>query len=124
MLTTIEGLPDYVYGMRAIGEVTGEEIQKVLLPGLEALADKYDEIYYILVLETKVENFSAGAWVRDMIAGLKHFTQWKKIAVVTNQMAVKKFTDAFSYITPGQAMGFSLNDLDQAMIWVSLKVDS
>lgn len=123
MLTTIEGLPDHVYGMRAVGEVTGDEIQSVLIPGLESIAAKYDEIYYILVLETKVENFSAGAWVRDMIAGLKHFTQWKKIAVVTNQLAVKKFTDAFSYVAPGQAKGFSLNDLDEALIWISLKVD-
>ena len=123
MLTTVEGLPEYVYAMRAVGEVTGDEVEKVLIPSLQALVDKYDEIYYLLILETKVENFSAGAWVRDMFAGLKHFTKWKKIAVVTNQLAVKKFTDAFSYITPAQTKGFSPNDLDEALIWISLKVD-
>ena len=67
----------------------------------KSLSAKFGEIYYILVLETKVENFSAGAWIRDMITSIKHFTKWKKIAIVTNQTAVKKFADAFNYVSPG-----------------------
>ncbi len=121
MLQIIDDLQEHVFGIRATGDVTLVEIESVLVPGLENLSDTFGEIYYILVLETKVENFSAGAWVRDMILSLKHFTKWKKIAVVTNQLAVKKFTDAFNYIAPGQAKGFALNDLDEALIWVSLK---
>jgi hypothetical protein len=75
MLKIIDDLPEYVFGLRAIGDVSGDEIKNILIPGLEALTEKFDEIYYILVLETKVENFSAGAWVRDMITSLKHFTK-------------------------------------------------
>ena len=122
MLKIIDDLPEYVFGLRAIGDVSGDEIKNILIPGLEALTEKFDEIYYILVLETKVKNFSAGAWVRDMITSLKHFTKWKKIAIVTNQTAVKKFADAFNYVSPGYAKGFSPNDLEEAIIWVSLKL--
>jgi hypothetical protein len=74
-----------------------------------------------LVLETKVENFTAGAWYQDMVAGLKHLTAWKKMAIVTDQKSVENFTDAFSYVTPGEAKGFSLDELDEAITWVSLK---
>ena len=121
MLKIIDNLPKHVFGLRAIGDVSGDEIKNILIPGLESLSAKFGEIYYILVLETKVENFSAGAWIRDMITSIKHFTKWKKIAIVTNQAAVKNFADAFNYVSPGQAKGFPLNDLDEAMIWVSVK---
>jgi hypothetical protein len=121
MLTTIENLPPYVFGVTASGEVTGDDLKNVLLPGLTALTEKYNEIYYLLVLETKVEHFTAGAWIQDMIAGVKHFTQWKKMAIVTDQKAVENFTDAFSYVTPGEAKGFALDELDEAIAWVTLK---
>jgi len=121
MLTPIENLPPYVFGVKASGEVTADDLKSVLLPGLETLTKKYNQIYYLLVLETKVENFTAGAWVQDSIAGLKHLTQWKKMAIVSDQKAVENFTDAFSYITPGEAKGFSIEELDEAIAWVSLK---
>ncbi|RZL50164.1 MAG: STAS/SEC14 domain-containing protein [Pedobacter sp.] len=122
MLTEIENLPDYVFGVKASGEVTADDLKNILLPGLEALTAKYNEIYYILVLETKVENFTAGAWYQDMVAGLKHLTAWKKMAIVTDQKAVENFTDAFSYVTPGEAKGFPLSETDEAITWVSLKL--
>lgn len=121
MLVPIENLPPYVFGVKASGEVTADDLKNVLLPGLEALTEKYKEIYYILVLDTKVENFTAGAWVQDALAGIKHLTKWKKMAIVTEQEAVENFTNAFSYITPGEAKGFELNQLDEAIAWVSLK---
>lgn len=95
----------------------------MLLPGLEQLTATTGEIYYLLVLETPVENFTAGAWWQDMVAGIKHFTQWKKMAIVTDQKAVEKFTDLFSYVSPGEAKGFKLSELQQAIDWVSRKSD-
>lgn len=121
MLIPMENLAPYVFGVKASSEVNADDLKNVLLPGLEALTQKYDEIYYILVLDTKVENFTAGAWLQDMFAGLKHFTKWKKIAIVTDQKAVENFTDLFSYVTPGEAKGFDRSELDQAIAWVSLK---
>jgi hypothetical protein len=121
MLTPIENLPPNVFGVKASGDVTANDLKTVLIPGLEALTRKYNEIYYLLVLETKVENFTAGAWVQDAMAGLKHLKQWKKMAIVSDQKAVENFTDAFSYVAPGEAKGFSLEELDEAIAWISLK---
>jgi len=121
MLTIIDNLPDYVFGVRAQGEVNEVDLKTILLPGLSAVAEKYGEIYYLLVLDTKVENFTAGAWIQDVIAGVKHITQWKKMAIVTDQKAVETFTDLFAYVTPGDAKGFKLAEIDQAIAWVSLQ---
>lgn len=121
MLSVINDLPEHVFGVRATGEVDQDDLKKVLLPGLKALADEEKEIYYLLVLETPVENFTAGAWWQDMKAGLRHFTQWKKMAIVTDQQAVETFTDLFGHVIPGEARGFKLSELQQAISWLSLR---
>ncbi|WP_353197806.1 STAS/SEC14 domain-containing protein [Parapedobacter defluvii] len=119
MIDEIKELPDHVLGVKVTGEVTAADLKGVLLPGLQRLADSYGSIHYLLHLETEVENFTAGAWVQDMLAGIKHFTQWKKIAIVTPQRGVQKFTDAFSAVVPGEARGFGADRLDEAVAWVS-----
>jgi hypothetical protein len=121
MLSIIRETPEHVFGVRATGQVTASDLKSVLLPGLDVLTQKYGEIYYLLVLETPVENFTAGAWFQDMIAGLKHFIKWKKVAIVTDEKAVEKFTDAFSYIVPGEFKGFEMDNLDAAMAWLNKK---
>ncbi|WP_449437145.1 STAS/SEC14 domain-containing protein [Pedobacter steynii] len=124
MLTIIPDLPDHIFGVRAIGDVTKEDLTQMLLPSLKNLSDRYKEIYYLLVLETEVQNFTAGAWIQDLVAGVKHFTEWKKIAIVTDQKAVENFTDIFSYISPGQAKGYQLSELPVAIGWLSHKEQS
>nr|WP_068890282.1 STAS/SEC14 domain-containing protein [Pedobacter panaciterrae] len=121
MLTIIPDLPDHIFGVRARGEVTKDDLQQILLPGLEKLSEQYKEIYYLLVLETEVQNFTAGAWIQDLIAGIKHLTAWKKMAIVTDQQAVEKFTDIFSYISPGEAKGYKLSELPIAIGWLAHK---
>jgi len=121
MLTPINNLPDFVFGITATGEVDKTDMDTVLLPGLQNLVDKYDGIYYLLVLNTEVGNFTAGSWLEDMKAGLKHFTKWKKIAVVTDQSGVEKFTDIFSLLVPGEAKGFKPEELEEAKAWISIK---
>ncbi|MEJ2883148.1 STAS/SEC14 domain-containing protein [Pedobacter sp. GR22-6] len=121
MLSLIPNLPDYVLGVRATAEVDEQDLKSVLLPGLSRLTEQYGEIHYLLVLETGVENFTPGAWFQDMIAGIRHFTKWKKMAIVTDQKAVANFTDFFSYVAPGEARGFGIAELKKAKNWVSKK---
>jgi len=119
MLQFIKDLPDHVVGIRATGEVDKEDYEKVLIPRMEELAARQGEINYLLVLETDVQNFSAGAWWEDFKLGLKNFTKWKKIAVVTDQKSVAWFSDAFKHFIPGESRGFSLYELDKAIEWVT-----
>jgi hypothetical protein len=121
MLQFINDLPDHVVGIRATGEVTKEDLDTVLIPKIDELVKRQGEINYILVLQTPVQNFTAGAWWDDLKVGLKHFTKWNKIAIVTDQKAVEKFTDVFSFTIPGESKGYDLSELDEAVKWVSEK---
>ncbi|RDC57848.1 STAS/SEC14 domain-containing protein [Pedobacter chinensis] len=118
MLTEITGLPDQVFGVRATGEVTSDDLKNVLLPGLKRTADRFNEIRYLLVLETDVKNFTTGAWVQDAKAGLQNFTKWKKIAVVSHEKGVEWFTDVFTVVTPGSSKGFKPDEIEEAKRWL------
>ena len=120
MLQFINDLPENIIGIHAVGEVTKEDIDTVLIPRLDDLVKRQGEINYLLVLETNAQNFTAGAWFNDVKVGLKHFTKWKKVAVATDQKSVEWFTtNIFKYIIPGEAQGFSLDNLEDAVKWIS-----
>lgn len=119
MLTRIDGLPSHVLGLKATGEVTKSDIENVLIPGLDALVEAYGKINYLLVLETEVKNFTIGAWLQDAKAGITNFLKWNKIAIVTSEKGVEKFSDVFGVVVPGTSKGFSPDELEEAMAWVA-----
>jgi hypothetical protein len=124
MLQFINDLEPHVVGIHAIGEVTKEDMETVLLPRIDDLVKRQGEINYLLVLETDVKNFTIGAWWDDLKLGLKNFTKWNKIAVVSDQKGVEWFTDAFRFFIPGKSKGFSLDELDEAIKWITAKEDT
>ncbi|RCH55852.1 STAS/SEC14 domain-containing protein [Mucilaginibacter hurinus] len=122
MLRFINDMPGHVIGIHAVGAVTREDIESVLMPKFDELVEKQGEINYLLVLETDINNFTRGALLADVKLGLKHFTKWNRIAIVTDQRGVAWFSDAVRFLIPGQSKSFPLDKLDEAVIWVSEKI--
>ncbi len=119
MLQLMTDAPPHTVGVRAVGKVDKEEYESILLPALEKAIKQYGELNFIMVLETDVGNFSAGAWLDDIKAGLKYFTKWNKIAIVIDQKPVQKITDFISALIPGEAKGFPVSDIELAKAWVA-----
>jgi len=119
MLTLLKDLPPHVVGIKATGKVTKEECDKVLIPALDNLVERTGKINYLLLIETDLSNFTLGFLMDDIAVGVKHFSKWNKIAVVTHQKAVEKFSDMFSVIVPGESKGFKLEELATAKKWIS-----
>lgn len=119
MLQLINHLPANVVGVRASGEVTREDMVNVLLPAIDQLAEREGAINYLLILDTGVQNFTLAAWWNDLKLGLKNYTKWNRIAVVSEQMGVEWFTDLFRFLIPGSSRGFTHDELSEAMVWVS-----
>lgn len=119
MLELLQDLAGNTVGVRATGEVNKQEYEQVLMPALDALSEKANKINLLLLLETDISHFTPGAWMNDLIIGLKHFTKWHRVALVTEQKGVQKFTDIFSHFVPGQYKGFSINELGLAKQWVT-----
>ena len=119
MLQYINDLPDHVVGILATGEVNKDDYERVLIPHMEELVKRQGEINYLLVLETDVQNFSTAAWWEDFKLGLKNFTKWKRVAIVTDQKGVEWFSDVFRHFIPGNSRGYKLVELPEAIAWIS-----
>lgn len=119
MIKLIKGLPENVLGIETEGEISKEDYDRLVLPMMDQIAKRKDEINYLVVLKTSVTDFSAGVWWDDFKLALKHFSKWNKIAIVTDQDSIKKITDIFGFAFPGEPKGFKLNEYDEAIKWVS-----
>ena len=121
MIEVIHGLPAYVAGFRATGKVTREDYQKIIYPLVDSIVIAFGKINYLLVIQTPLSNYSTGAWIDDALLGLKYFTKWNKLGIVSQSDTIKKFTDVFGKLIPGETKGFKIEDLPLAKEWISIQ---
>ena len=119
MIVAMKDLPQNVAGFRAIGEVTKQDYEDVLVPGVEKLVENIDKINFLFVLDTSVKDFTLGAWFQDAMLGIKNITKWHRAAIVSDSEAVRTFTNAFSVLIPGEFKGFPKAKLQEAVEWTA-----
>jgi hypothetical protein len=119
MLQIMKDLPQHVVGVRAVGNVNRDDYEQTLVPAIEKVAKEYGEINFLMLLETDIGNFTYGAWMQDAKMSLKHFAKWNKIAIVTDQKVIEKISHFFSFVSPAQAKGFPVSDVELAKAWVA-----
>lgn len=121
MITVMNGVPENVAAFTASGNVTKDDFTNTVLPVVKELVKKYDELNYLMVIDTSVKNFSGSAWLQDIMLGIKNMTKWKRAAIITDSDTINWFTDVFSYIVPGEFKGFYPEQLPVAIEWVAGK---
>jgi hypothetical protein len=119
MIEVIEGLPGHVTAFRATGTVTKDDYQKVINPIVKNAVVAFGRVSYMLVLNTELKNYTLGAWIEDGLLGLRHYSKWEKLAIVTEKDSIKKFTDNFGFLIPCPTKGFKMEELGAAKKWVS-----
>jgi len=111
--------PENVVAFRALGEVTKDDYQSIMAPAVEKLAERINEINFLFLIDTDLENFTAAAWMQDAMIGLKNLGKWNRAAIVTDSERAITFTNGFSYIVPGEFRGYKKESYQEAMNWVS-----
>ncbi|KRD08976.1 hypothetical protein ASE21_14085 [Flavobacterium sp. Root901] len=109
---------DNIVAFRALAEVTKEDFLTAVIPAVEHLVKQTNEINFLLVLDTDIKNFTAGAWLQDALLGLKHLGKWNRAAIVTDSEDIISFTNGFSYVVPGEFHGFKKEAFNKALNWV------
>lgn len=117
MITVLFDIPENVAGFKATGEVTKEDFENLVIPHIKAKVNTFDELNFLLYLDTELENFTAGAWFQDILVGLKNLTKWNRAAIVTDNKSVQNFTDIFSVLMTGDFTSFPKEDLENAIFW-------
>jgi hypothetical protein len=119
MIEIINDLPPHVIGFKASGKVDKDDYERILIPAVGRQSKLFKKINFILWLDTDVSNMTFGAWIDDVFVGLKHFTQFHKVAIVSHYDTIKKLTDVVSHLVPGEYMGFKIEGLEEAKNWVA-----
>lgn len=121
MMHIIDNLPSNMVGFRATGEVTEHDFTNLVIPQVKAQVEKTGKLNYMLILDTSVKNFTLGAWLKDVLLGIKNLTKWNRAAIVSDSGIIRKFTDIFSVFMPGEFKGFEHQELKAAIDWTAEK---
>ena len=119
MITLIEGLPDNVVGFEASGEVRAGDYDDVLDPAIRAATGAHDKIRMLYVLGEDFEGYSGGAMWEDTKLGLTNWTEFERIAVVTDHDGYRGAVRAFGWMIPGELKTFDLDDRSEAEAWIT-----
>jgi len=118
MLQAMTGLPSGVLGFEADGELRAADYRDVLLPAIEAVIQRGEKVRIVLVFKS-FDGMSGGALWQDLKMGVEHLTSWKRIALVTDIDWMRRLTDAFGWMTPGELKRFPLAECEDAIAWAA-----
>ncbi|MGD8317208.1 MAG: STAS/SEC14 domain-containing protein [Myxococcales bacterium] len=119
MIEVMIDLPDRVLGLRARGEVTADDYKATVVPAIEKKLTRFHKARLLYVLGDEFEGYSGGAAWEDAKIGMKHFTSFERIAVVTNVDWVERAVKAVGFALPGEVRVFDDDDLEEARHWIS-----
>ena len=119
MIEVLEDMPDGVVGVEAIGEVTSDDYEKVLIPTFDAGRAQHDPVNVVFVARPRFTGFSSGALWDDTKYGFSHLKGWGRVALVTDVDWMRHLTHAFAWLSPNGMKVFPTSELDAAKTWAA-----
>ncbi len=119
MIEQIPDLPDNAIGFAAKGTVTAHDYESILIPAVEALFSRHDQVRFLYHLGEDFSRFEFAAMWDDTKLGLKQLTGWEKMAVVSDVEWLRIAIRVFGLAIPGQLRVFHNRELTTAIRWIS-----
>jgi hypothetical protein len=123
MIHVIEGLPDGVLGLEAVGKVESADYQAVATPATEHALKRHPKIRFIHVLDERFAGFTAGGAWQDALFDLVHRRSFERIAVVTDSESIRRLVTHGGWTVPGELKLFPNREREQAEAWASEGLD-
>lgn len=118
MIEFLQGFPEGVVAVAAKGRVTVEDYDKVLIPEVGKALGKHQKIRLYYELGEQFSGIDAGAAWKDLEIGVKHLSNWERMALVTNVEWIRLAVNAFRFLMPGKLRIFSTAEAEEARAWV------
>ena len=119
MIKFIEGLPDNVIAIEAVGKVDADDYKNVLDPAIAKALAAHDRVRFLCLLGEAYEGYTTGAMWQDTKVGLGDRDAWERIAVVSDHHALLDAVKLFAWMVPGEVRTYPLTGLDDAKAWLS-----
>ena len=124
MIELIEGLPDGVVGIEAIGEVGAADYEAIAAPAVKRALERHTRIRLIHVLDDRFTGYTAGGAMHDAMLGLAHPRSFDRIAVVTDSESVHRLVTLAGWSIPGELKLFPNRERAQAEAWAGEGLDT
>lgn len=118
MIEIVEGRPDGVLELKLTGMVSGEDYERVLEPALERALEDNDRIRALVQIGPGFEGYDTEAARDDARLGMKHWSGFDRMAVVTDVDWIDSMTKAVGFMMPCPVRSFDLDELDAARLWL------
>jgi hypothetical protein len=118
MLKVMNGLPGYVLGIEAEGKVSGTDYEDILIPAVDEKLKANEKSRMLYYLGAGFTGFGMKAMMEDAKVGIKHFSAWERVALVSDHQWIKGFTKFFGRLLPVEVRVFSNDGLEEAKKWI------
>jgi len=118
MIEQISDLPAGVVGFTAHGEVTAEDYERVIVPDLEAMFSLREKVRLLYHFAEDFSGFETRAMWDDAKLGLRHFSGFERVAVVSDVGWLNHAMPAISAIMPGEFRAYPNARLSEARAWL------
>jgi hypothetical protein len=125
MVELLNDFPPYVAAYRAYGIVQKQDYEKIVMAKVDEAAARYGKINFLVLLQTDVWNYSFTAFINHIKVSFEHFSEWNRMAIVTDKQWLSKAYRVLNHLVPGEIRGYEIRQFDEARYWVSqsLEVD-
>ena len=118
MLTEIIGMPDGAIGFAASGVVTPDERKRLLEPQIATARDG-GKVRLLYMAGPDFAGYGEGAMLDEAVFGTRHFTDFKKIAFVSDAGPYDRAVQALDGLMPAALKVFRTGDIDLAKEWLA-----
>ena len=124
MIQLIEGLPDAVVGIEAVGHVESADYDAVAAPAVKHALERHATIRIVHVLDERFRGYSAGGAWQDAVLGLANARSFDRIAVVTDSESIRRLATIAGWSIPGELQLFPNRERERAEAWASEGLDT
>jgi len=119
MIKLMRDLPDNVLGVLTIGKITGADYETILIPALEEKLKTNAKIRMLYHIGNDFAGFELSAIWDDAKLGIKHLSEWERIALVSDHETINSFMKFFRHLITCQIRIYKDDELDKAKAWVT-----
>ena len=103
----------------AKGKITGDDYENILIPAIKSVREQYDKIRILFIIGEDYEGYEGAALWDDTKEGLRDFTHYEKIGLVSDKNWVHNSIKFFGFLIPGEVKYFSNDQLADAEAWIT-----
>ncbi len=119
MVESIPDLPGNVLGFTAKRTLTANDYESIIIPAVEAMFARQGKVRLLYHLGEDFAGIEAAAAWDDAKLGLKHFTGWERLALVSDVDWIRWGVKIFGLAMPAHVRVFHNSELAEAKRWIS-----